>query len=249
MSSVFLCTRSSALSYPCQVSESANHAEAKQCRLIWRISASAGGLFLRALLERCDDGPEMHTLVTLGSPHQGPSFLSRKQDSLCLLHCQIAAASSAGCHNDSRCFCQGARTQRLESPLFLFWVSYPEAICLPGCKTHRVEAFAFVYAESTQQDLHHIHHRIQQPVKVILRIVCRCYQHPHLHIATTEVQLVASVLAVSFHAKSAGIWRIHTMGPKSSHSGPVLQGTAFASHPWNTPGSESWLLRILECAV
>ena len=194
----------------------------------------------------------MHTLVTLGSPHQGLSFLSRKQARrpvLASIHCQIAAVSSAGCHNDSRCFCQCAKMQRLASPLFLFWVSYPEAICLLGCKTRRVEAFAFVYAEIAQQDLHHIHHRIQQPVKVIWRIVCRCYQHPHLHIATTEVQLVASVLAVSFHAKSAGIWRIHTMGPKSSHSGPVLQGSAFASHPCNTARIESWLLRTLECAV
>lgn len=42
-----------------------------------------GGLFLRALAERCDGGPRMHTLVTLGAPHQGrsthqPSIISEK---------------------------------------------------------------------------------------------------------------------------------------------------------------------------
>ena len=32
----------------------------------------AGGLFLRAVAERCQHtGPKMRTLVTLGSPHQG----------------------------------------------------------------------------------------------------------------------------------------------------------------------------------
>ena len=34
---------------------------------------AAGGLFLRAVAERCDGGPRMHTLVSLGSPHQGYS--------------------------------------------------------------------------------------------------------------------------------------------------------------------------------
>lgn len=44
---------------------------------------SQGGLFLRAYVERCRDGPAVRSLVTLGSPHNGITEVSCRNNVVC----------------------------------------------------------------------------------------------------------------------------------------------------------------------